>query len=356
MDQSGTMRGASVSLQGVRLRYGELVAVDGVNLHIEPGELCCLLGPSGCGKSTTLRIIAGLEHPDSGTVSINGHDVTSLPARSRGLGLVFQNYALFPHMTVFDNVAYGLRCHKIPKDRTRNEVLEALQMVRLDGYENRFPHELSGGEQQRVALARCLVIQPQALLLDEPFSNLDARLRILLRDELLKLQRSLGLTTIFVTHDQEEAMTLADRIVLMRKGRIVQTGSPRKLYERPQTLFAASFLGKMNLLHPTQQGEKATVLNTTFREGFPSGYVAGVRPEHLRLAKSGSGVPAVVEEALLTGPMIRYRLRLADGSEIEAERPSFEPAYARGDELRLSVEKRHVLQLQPDERRQQQKR
>lgn len=273
--------GAEIALDNVRLAYGDAPAVDNVSLCAASGELCCLLGPSGCGKSTTLRLIAGLEHPDNGAIRINGRDVTSLPARARGVGLVFQNYALFPHMTVFENAAYGLRRSNLPKHEVRKRAADALAMVRLTGYEARRPHELSGGERQRAALARSLAPRPEVLLLDEPLSNLDAGLRTDMRDELAELQRALGLTMVFVTHDREEAMTLADRIVLMRRGRIVQTGPPRELYERPDSLFAASFMGKINILKPQRRNGSVRILGVEKPETTFAGEIAGVRPEHV---------------------------------------------------------------------------
>ena len=222
--------------------------MDRVSARVERGEFFTFLGPSGCGKTTTLRIVAGLELPDSGRVIIDGDDVTYLPPYKRDTAMVFQNYALWPHMTVFENVAYGLKVRKLPKEEVRRRVKEVLELVRLEGLESRYPTQLSGGQQQRVALARALVVQPKVLLLDEPLSNLDAKLRVEMREELKRLQRKLGITTIYVTHDQDEAMALSDRIAVMNLGRVVEVGKPDELYRRPRSFFVATFIGRSNVL------------------------------------------------------------------------------------------------------------
>lgn len=330
-----------ISLMNVTRTFGKVRAVNNLCLDIAQGELCCLVGPSGCGKSTTLRLIAGLERPDAGTISIRDKDVTATPARSRGVGLVFQNYALFPHMDIFGNVAYGLRSQGKPANLD-SRVHEALSKVRLDGYAKRRPHELSGGEQQRAALARCLVTNPKVLLLDEPFSNLDAGLRLAMRQELTGLQQELGITTVFVTHDQEEAMTLAHRIVLMDHGEIVQTGPPRTLYEHPETLFAARFMGRINLLEPQKRNGRARVLGVVLGNADQE-CAAGVRPEHVSLSIDGPGEAAMVQEAVFTGPMVRYRFRLKEtGQELSVERPAAEPVFERGEEAFLSTSKQFI--------------
>ena len=241
------MQPAEVRLDGIGKSYGEQWVVRGVNLHIQRGEFFTFLGPSGCGKTTLLRIIAGFVFPDEGMVSLDGHPMNHVPAWQRNVGLVFQNYALWPHMTVFENVAFGLRERKVPRGEIEPKVMETLKQVDLQGTENRRPSQLSGGQQQRVALARTLVIQPRLLLLDEPLSNLDAKLRIDMRIELLKLQHDLGLTTIYVTHDQEEALALSTRIAVMNGGRVVQEGTSRQIYEQPTNEFVAAFVGKSNL-------------------------------------------------------------------------------------------------------------
>jgi len=237
-----------VKLENVCKRFGSVVAADNVCLDILEGEFFTILGPSGCGKTTTLRIIAGLERVDSGRVLFNDVDVTNTPPYLRGTGMVFQNYALWPHMTVFDNVAFGLKIRKVGKYEIRRRVKEVLELVKLSGLEDRYPHQLSGGQQQRVALARALVIEPKVLLLDEPLSNLDAKLRVEMRGELKSLQRRLKITTIYVTHDQDEALTLSDRIAIMNNGRILQVSTPIDIYNKPRDLFVASFIGKCTVL------------------------------------------------------------------------------------------------------------
>ncbi|MEM4476489.1 MAG: ABC transporter ATP-binding protein [Desulfurococcaceae archaeon] len=236
-----------VRLEEITKVYGNVVAADNITLEIRPGELFTFLGPSGCGKTTTLRIIAGFEAPDKGRVFFDEEDVTFKKPYQRNTAMVFQNYALWPHMTVYDNIAYGLRLRKIPEDEVRRRVKWALELVRLEGLENRFPLQLSGGQQQRVALARALVVQPRILLLDEPLSNLDAKLRIEMREEVKRIQRELSITTIYVTHDQLEAMSISDRLAIMDKGRVLQVGTPQEIYFRPRSVFVASFIGRSNM-------------------------------------------------------------------------------------------------------------
>ena len=236
-----------VSLSDLTLSYGTTVAVPNLNLDVIEGELIALLGPSGCGKTTTMRAIAGLLTPSSGTIEIDGQDVTRLAANKRGIGLVFQSYALFPHLSAFENVAFGLRLQKMPEAEVRSRTEAGITTVGLTGFEARKPVEMSGGQQQRVALARSLVMEPKVLLLDEPLSNLDARLRLEMRSELQRVQKDTGVTMVFVTHDQSEALAMADRIVLMKDGKIEQLGTPSQLYAEPATAFAAEFMGFENI-------------------------------------------------------------------------------------------------------------
>lgn len=238
-----------VSLTDLVLSYGSTVAVPKLNLDIHEGELIALLGPSGCGKTTTMRAIAGLLTPTSGSIHIDGHDVTRTPANKRGIGLVFQSYALFPHLSAFENVAFGLRLQKLSDAEVRSKTEDGMATVGLTGFESRKPAEMSGGQQQRLALARSLVMEPKVLLLDEPLSNLDARLRLEMRNELQRVQRDTGVTMVFVTHDQSEALALADRIVLMNDGKIEQLGTAEALYAAPNTAFAADFMGFENIFH-----------------------------------------------------------------------------------------------------------
>lgn len=239
---------SELRLSQLRKQYGNNIIVEGVNLTVASGEMVSLLGPSGCGKTTTLRMIAGLLEPTSGSIHLGDRDITRVAPHQRNVGLVFQNYALFPHLTIYENVAFGLKRHGTPKGEIHPRVMEALETVRLGGYESRLPAQLSGGQQQRVALARTLVLRPPLVLFDEPLSNLDAKLRQLLRVEIRQLQKKFGFTAIFVTHDQEEAMVLSDRIAVMHKGHIVQLDTPQKVYNRPQDEFVADFVGDSNLL------------------------------------------------------------------------------------------------------------
>ena len=336
--QTHSPAGADIELTGVTKTYAGSPAVDGLTVRFAPGELCCLLGPSGCGKSTTLRLIAGLEQPDQGTIRIRGRDMRGLPPQQRNLGFVFQNYALFPHMDVLDNVAYGLRSRGgLREAAVRQAALDALAMVRLEGYGNRRVHELSGGEQQRVALARALVTGPDALLLDEPFSNLDARLREAMRGELAELRTRLGITTVFVTHDKEEAFALADRIVLMRDARLEQEGTPEAMYRHPASSFAAGFLGSANCF-TEDHGARLEALFGPRARAERDGLLV-LRPERIRPVADGSG-PFIVAESLFMGPYVRYLLRLdSDPSfpPVEAHCPALEPRLAPGTRARAEL-------------------
>jgi sulfate transport system ATP-binding protein len=288
----------AIEVRDVSKRFGDFVALEDVSITVGDGALTALLGPSGSGKSTLLRIIAGLETPDSGEVVIGGQDVTQTPARARGVGFVFQHYAPFKHMTVHDNVAFGLSVRKRPKQEIGARVHELLSLVRLDGLAGRYPSQLSGGQLQRMALARALAVQPQVLLLDEPFGALDAQVRAELREWLRRLHEEIHVTTIFVTHDQEEAMEVAEQIVVMNHGRTEQTGSPRDLYERPSNEFVMSFIGPVNRL------------GDTF-----------VRPHDIQiLAESdGTGTEALVERVVHLGFEVRVELKLHDGRELWAQ-------------------------------------
>ncbi len=285
-------------------------------LRVKDREFLTLLGPSGCGKTTTLRIIAGFEKPESGKIIFNGKVVNDVPPYRRNIGIVFQDYALFPHMTVFKNVAFGLEMRKTPKDEVERRVNQVLELVGLKGLENRYPEQLSGGQQQRVALARALVIEPELLLLDEPLSNLDAKIRERLRGEIRRIQRELGITTIYVTHDQEEAMAISDRIAVMNVGTIEQVGKPLELYYNPRTEFVARFLGLSNILELQSDGEKACLGSLCFKTEKAGKVRIFFRPESVHL-KEGSDAKIMGYE-LLPG---RIRLRLeVEGHVIIAER------------------------------------
>ncbi len=280
---------STLTLIDLRKQFGDVVAVNNVNLAVGDGEFLCILGPSGCGKSTVLRMIGGFEQPTAGDVQIDGESVLHLPPNRRPTAMVFQKYTLWPHMRVYDNIAFGLRLRRLPKAQIDREVQDALDLVGLSHYGARCPSRLSGGEQQRVALARALVLKPKILLLDEPFSNLDALLRVRLREELRAIQRRIRITAIFVTHDQEEALSLADRIAVMSKGRIEQLDRPSVIYDMPQTLFVADFIGAMNLLNATVDGSHLRIGASTLPapRGLANGpATVALRPEDIALVNA----------------------------------------------------------------------
>ncbi|USV57327.1 ABC transporter ATP-binding protein [Aeromonas encheleia] len=289
--------------------YGETRVFEGIEFGIRKGELVTLLGPSGCGKSTLLRALAGLTPVDGGQVRVAGEDITWQAPQKRGIGMVFQSYALFPNMTVWDNVAFGLRMKPQPGRELAASVREAIGLVELDGFERRYPSELSGGQRQRVALARALVVRPRILLLDEPLSALDARIRRSLRLQIREIQQRLELTTLFVTHDQEEALTLSDRVFLMNEGAIVQSGSPEQIYTRPASAFVASFIGHYNLLTPQQASALCGPRTHT---------QLALRPESINLLPAGAdsqdpSLPGIVRQQQLLGNVIRYQVECAAG-------------------------------------------
>lgn len=309
---------SSLELTQLLKKFGSVTAVDSVNLTVNDGEFMCILGPSGCGKSTLLRMIAGFEAPTAGDIRIDRESVAALPANRRPTAMVFQKYTLWPHMKVFDNIAFGLQLRKQSKAEIQRRVEESLAMVGLSGYEQRFPAQLSGGQQQRVALARALVLEPKILLLDEPFSSLDAILRVRLREELKRIQRRLHITAIFVTHDQEEALTLADRIAVMNAGRVEQLDAPSNIYTNPQTLFVADFIGSMNLIEAQARGGKVGIgpLELEAPAGVVDGSVSvAIRPEDLALLPTyhEGALRGVVEQSSDLG---HYRRAIIDVGEI----------------------------------------
>jgi putative spermidine/putrescine transport system ATP-binding protein len=311
----------SLLLDALSKRYGASTAVERVDLDVRQGEMVALLGPSGCGKTTTLRMVAGFVSPSGGRVVIGGKDVTRAPPHARDTGMVFQSYALFPHMTVGQNVAFGLEMRRINRADREARAREALRMVRLEGLEDRLPRQLSGGQQQRVALARALVVKPAVFLLDEPLSNLDAKLRGEVRMEIRALQQRLGLTTLIVTHDQEEALTMADRLVVMERGRVRQVGTAEELYERPADPFVAGFVGRCNLVEGQLEGQgrfRATsgALLRCAAEAAPGAAVLALRPEHVAIAPEG---PARLRAVTYLGQQTEYHAEL-EGTPLVAIR------------------------------------
>ena len=322
--------GADIDIRivGVRKRYGEVAAVDGVDLDVARGEFFTMLGPSGSGKTTTLRMIAGFERPDEGRIELGGTDVSRRPPFDRPVNTVFQDYALFPHMTVQQNVEYGLRVRKVAKSERRAKASEALARVRLEGYGARKPGQLSGGQRQRVALARAIVNTPRALLLDEPLGALDLKLRQELQIELKQLQQELGMTFVYVTHDQEEALTMSDRIAVFNNGRIEQVGSPAEMYEHPATTFVAGFIGTSNIL---ERGGR------TFT----------VRPEKIRLLpfEAGEGEPGTVRATAYLGPSTKFVVALDEGGELTVVQQNLE---TRSEDIDRMEGRRVRLQWRPD--------
>ena len=322
----------NIAIEGVVKRFGTVTAVDHADLTVADGELFTLLGPSGCGKTTLLRLLAGFYQPDAGEIRFGERVVTRLPPYERNIGMVFQNYALWPHMTVTGNVAYGLRLRKLPASEVEARMTEGLRKVNLMGFESRYPGQLSGGQQQRVALARALVLNPDILLLDEPLSNLDAKIRVQVRAEIRKLQQELRITTIYVTHDQEEALSLSDRVAVMKEGRVLQVGVPKELYERPRTKFVADFVGTNNLL-PGQvlerRGDRLLVETALGRlEAIPNGVVAdrcvlAIRPENVAVGPAappdGNVVPGRVAFVSYLGNTLRYDIEAQGGQILKAD-------------------------------------
>ncbi|MFJ2646717.1 ABC transporter ATP-binding protein [Streptomyces sp. NPDC087420] len=315
--------GALVEFRGLRREFGPTVALDGLDLTARPGELLALLGPSGCGKTTALRVLAGFEHPDAGEVLVDGKDITGVPANRRDAGMVFQSYSLFPHLNARDNVAFGLRVRKVSTAERHKRADELLELVGLPAHAGRFPHQMSGGQQQRVALARALALRPRVLLLDEPLSALDAKVRLTLREEIRRLQLSLGITTIFVTHDQEEALSMADRVAVLNAGKLEQCAAPSELYERPATAFVAEFVGTMNRLpgRLTDGGRVEVAGSVLPVDGeIPAGREVEVllRPENVTATVDPDGTATVVSASFF-GSVTRVLLDLPGGGTVKAD-------------------------------------
>jgi iron(III) transport system ATP-binding protein len=382
-------RSSNVSLVNLTKKFksldgsGEVLAVNSINLEVKTGELVTILGPSGCGKTTTLRMVAGFEFPTSGSIMIGGRDVAMVPPNKRGISMVFQSYALFPHLNIYENVAYGLRVQKKPAAEIASRMKAILELMQLTPMQKRFPSQVSGGQQQRIALARAIIIEPSVLLFDEPLSNLDAKLREYMRDELRKLQKRLGITSLYVTHDQEEAMAISDRIVIMQDGLMRQVGAPRQIYEHPESKFVANFMGKANFIPVTVLGRDGEALavdlegrKLTLRKPGAAAPQGGqgtlvVRPEAVKLsayrgagssgpgledsdaAAQGRAAPALVgriERITYFGNIARYEISAANTS-ILAERynpQAFEPR-EEGDSVGIDFEMDSVRVL-PEEK------
>ncbi len=351
-----------VDIRNVNLAFGATQVLRDISLTVEPGEFFALLGPSGCGKSTLLRLIAGFNQAQSGTVTIDGADITSIPPWRRDIGMVFQNYALWPHMTVAQNVAFGLEERKLPRADIARRTAAALELVGLADYGTRRPNQLSGGQQQRVAVARTIAIEPKVLLLDEPLSNLDAKLRVHMRTELLALQRKLGITTIFVTHDQEEALSISDRVAVLDRGAIQQVGTPMDLFDRPHNRFIASFVGTINLLRGTAQKspggvtfESPLIGKVSLATDSPMSGDADIafRPHTLSLAAPDSieaadriWVTGNVAHREFLGEFVRYRID-AQGTDIVADQPHFggNVEFVPGSQVRIGISPAQVRLL-----------
>ncbi|MCI9288562.1 MAG: ABC transporter ATP-binding protein [Oscillospiraceae bacterium] len=348
----------AVIIKNAVKRYGDFTAVNGISLNIEQGEFFTLLGPSGCGKTTLLRMIAGFNTVDGGEICFDEQVINTLPAHKRDIGMVFQNYAIFPHLNVADNVAYGLKARKVPKEQITPRVDEALKMVQIDQLKARQPNELSGGQQQRVALARAFVIEPGVLLMDEPLSNLDAKLRVQMRTTIKKLQRRLGITTVYVTHDQEEALAISDRIAVMNQGNIMQIGKPEEIYRKPANPFVANFIGVSNFIDCTVDGQdpaSATVhlhdghsFQMPLRKPYSGEVILSARPEQLFFSEQG--LPGKVNMSTFLGDFIQYEVELSTGQVLELNEYTKDVDGAKndGEEVHLSFNPKQVSLYRKD--------
>ncbi len=355
------MQVGTLSVRGLtkvfETKDGPVTAVDDVNLEVASGEFFSLLGPSGCGKTTTLRMIAGLETSTSGTIAFGGRDLAPLPSASRNLGMVFQSYALFPHLTVLENAAYGLRVRRTPSVKVKERVVHLLELLGLGGLHGRYPSDLSGGQQQRVSIARALAYEPDMFLLDEPLANLDAKLRVQMREEIRRIQKELGVLALYVTHDQEEAMSVSDRIGVFRLGKLMQVGAPTEIYRNPTTLFVADFIGKINFFPAASAGKGDVTLGSGWSVrpgsrhplsaaeaagfGVTSDAVVAVRPEHLAIERhpAEDGIPGRVRRRLFLGSTTRYFVTCdASLKEVIVETPRPIEGVGEGDGVTLSFD------------------
>ena len=348
----------AVIIKNAVKKYGDFTAVNGISLNIEQGEFFTLLGPSGCGKTTLLRMIAGFNTVDGGEICFDEQVINTLPAHKRDIGMVFQNYAIFPHLNVADNVAYGLKARKVPKTEITPRVDEALKMVQIDQLKTRQPNELSGGQQQRVALARAFVIEPGVLLMDEPLSNLDAKLRVQMRTTIKKLQRRLGITTIYVTHDQEEALAISDRIAVMNQGNIMQIGKPEEIYRRPANPFVANFIGVSNFIDCAVDGQDPKAATVKLHDGhsfqmplrapYSGEVILSARPEQLFFSEQG--LPGKVNMSTFLGDFIQYEVELSTGQVLELNEYTKDVDGAKndGEEVHISFNPKQVSLYRKD--------
>ena len=354
------MSSQSVKIDGATKVYGDFKACDHVSLDIQKGEFFTLLGPSGCGKTTLLRMIAGFNTIDDGKIFFGERELNSIPAHLRNIGMVFQNYAIFPHLSVKDNVAYGLKARKIKGEKLESAAREAMEMMQIEMLADRMPGQLSGGQQQRVALARAIVIEPDILLMDEPLCNLDAKLRVTMRTSIKKLQRKLGITTIYVTHDPEEALSISDRIAVMRAGKVMQIGGPREIYDNPANMFVANFIGTSCFLDGTAKNGKVRILdaadvNARVDPAFAGKVKVSVRPEHFIIESkpTDGAIRGTITLATFLGDFICYEIQLSNGQIIEANEYTDRMRIVRsvGDEvgLRFVEERINVFDAETEE-------
>lgn len=344
----------TVTIKDAIKRYGDFQALNGVNLTIRPGEFFTLLGPSGCGKTTLLRMIAGFNTVDGGEICFDDKVINNMPAHKRDIGMVFQNYAIFPHLTVEENVAYGLKAKKVPKDEIKRRVKEALELVQIENLATRKPNELSGGQQQRVALARAFVIEPALLLMDEPLSNLDAKLRVQMRTIIKKLQRCLGITTIYVTHDQEEALAISDRIAVMQSGNIMQVGTPEQIYKKPENPFVAGFIGVSNFIdcHVSENGVQLApeyTIQPLLRRAYTGKAKLSARPEQLFFGDK-EGLAGEIALSVFLGDFVEYEINLHSGKTIQLNEYTKDVNEVRpdGQQVRVCMDAAKVSLYEPD--------
>ena len=356
--------GATITIENAVKRYGNDTIINGLSLEVKPGEFFTLLGPSGCGKTTLLRMIIGFNSIEGGTFRINDRVINDIPTNKRNIGMVFQNYAVFPHMSVYDNVAFGLKNRKLPKREIQEKVDRILKVVKIDHLKDRMPAKLSGGQQQRVALARAIVIEPEVLLMDEPLSNLDAKLRVEMRNAIKRIQQQFGITTVYVTHDQEEALAVSDRIAVMNNGVIQQIDVPSRIYQRPVNQFVSNFIGLSNFLKAKVKAEGGQLCLSfqdepsyllpmhNLRKDVADGMevLAAVRPEEFQLSHNrGAGIPATVQNSVFLGTSTHYFLKLKSGQEVEAiQSTDVWAIIPKGTQVWLTAKAKQINVFTPD--------